>query len=132
MDLGRGIHNEPMNIFILKFTHSFGSLRLNVAKSLTNSNFTEPAISDGHERRYFFGSGSAAAFFRHQRQAAALQRPILSKYSAAAATANKLLLKLFQFTFSHVTVWSLYSPLVFTRLLRPRYFSLVEHTRLPM
>ena len=102
--------------------------------------------SDGHigavhQWRYFFGSGSAAAFFlTMQRQAAAplflaekaaaLQRPILSKYSAAAATANKLLPKLFRFTFSHVTVWSPYSLLVFTLLLLPRYFSLVEHTSL--
>ena len=30
------------------------------------------------------------------------QRPILTKYSAAAATANKLLPRLFQFKFSHV------------------------------
>ena len=50
-------------------------------------------------------------------KAAALQRSILSKYSAAAATANKLLSRLFRFTFSHVTVWNLYSPLVFTLLL---------------
>ena len=101
--------------------------------------------SDGHsgaihQRRYFFGSGSAAAFFPLQRQAAAplflaekaaaLQCPILSKYSAAAATADKLLPRLFRFTFSHVTLWSLYSLLVFTLLLLPRYFSVVEHTRL--
>ena len=49
-----------------------------------------------------------------------------SKYSAAAATACKILPRLFRFTFSHVTVWSLYSPLVFTLLLLPRYFSVVE------
>ena len=71
------------------------------------------------QRRCFFSrkSGSAYAHF-------------LSKYSAA--TADKLLPRLFRFTFSHVTVWSLYSPLVFTRLLLPRYFSLVEHARLPL
>ena len=67
--------------------------------------------SDGHsgavhQRRYFFSSGSAAAFFRHQRQVtsdnfflvkktAALQRCFLRKFSAAAATANKLLPRLF-------------------------------------
>ena len=72
-------------------------------------------------------SGSAAAVLGER--AAALQRCFLSKFSAAATTANKLLPRLFQFTFSHVTVWSLYSPLVFTVLLLPRYFSLVEHTR---
>ena len=60
-------------------------------------------------------------------KAAALQRCFLSKFSAA--TANKLLPRLFQFTFSHLTIWSLYSPLVFTLLLLPPYFSLVEHTR---
>ena len=43
----------------------------------------------------------------------------------AAATASKLLPRLFQFSFSHVTVWSLYSPLVFTLLLLPRYKTFV-------
>ena len=45
-------------------------------------------------------SGSAAVFLAEK--AAALQRCFLSKFSAA--TANKLLPRLFQFTFSHVTV----------------------------
>ena len=54
------------------------------------------------------------------------------KYSAAAANPNELLPKLFSFTFPHVTALSLYSPFVFTLLLLPRYFSLVEHTRLPL
>ena len=74
--------------------------------------------SDKQQRHCFFSqkSGSASALF-------------LSKFSAAAATANKLLPRLFQFTFSHASVWSLHSPLVFTLLLLPRYFSLVEHTR---
>ena len=61
------------------------------------------------------------------KKAAALQRCFLSKFSAA--TANKLRPRLFQFTFSHGTVWSLYSLLVFTLLLLRRYFSLIEHTR---
>ena len=73
--------------------------------------------SDKRQRRWFFLVEKAAA----------LQRCFLSKF--AAATANKLLPRLFQFTFSHVTVWSLYSPLVFTLFLLPRYFSLIEHTR---
>ena len=94
-----------------------------------------------YKRRYFFGSGSGSvsAFFRHQRQAAAplfflteeaaaLQRCFLSEYSAAAATPNKLLPRLFWFTFSLNTAWSLYSPFVFTLLLLLRYFSFVEHT----
>ena len=116
--------------------------------------------SDGHsgavhQQRYFFGSGIAAATLLFSspatsgsaavflvEKAAALQRCFLSKFSAATATANKLLPRLFQFTFSHVTVWSLYSPLmaylklevghaplVFTLLLLPRYFSLIEHIR---
>ena len=75
--------------------------------------------SDKRQRRCFFLGEKAAA----------LQRCFLSKFSVAAATANKLLPRLFQFTFSHVTVWSIYSPLVFTLLLLPRYFSLLEHTR---
>ena len=70
-------------------------------------------ISDGHSgavHRYFFDSGisSAAAFFRHQRKAAALQRCFLRKFSAAAATANKLLPRLFRFKFLSATVWSLH------------------------
>ena len=88
-------------------------------------------------------SGSATAFFHHQQQAAvplfflagkaaALQHHILSKYSAAVATANKFLPRLFRFAFLRVTVWNLYSPLVFTLLLLPHYFSFVEHTRLPL
>ena len=87
--------------------------------------------SDGH---------SAATFLRHLQQAAAplfffrrksgsASAP-LSKYSAA--TANKLLPRCFRFTFSHVTAWSLYSPLIFTLLLLPRCFSLLEHTRLSL
>ena len=89
--------------------------------------------------RYFFAavffsssatSGSAAVFLTEK--AAALQRCFLSKCSAAAATPNKLLPRLFWFTFSHVIAWNLYSPFVFTLLLLPRYFSLVEHTRLPL
>ena len=40
-------------------------------------------------------------------KAAALQRPILNKYFATAATANNLHPRLFRFTFSNVTVWSL-------------------------
>ena len=59
--------------------------------------------SDKRQRRCFLAE-----------KAAALQRPILSKYSAAAATANKFLPRLFRFIFSPVAVWSLYSPLVFT------------------
>ena len=55
-------------------------------------------------------SSSAAVFLA--KNAAALQRFILSKYFAAAATVNKLLPRLFRFTFSHVTIWSFYSPLV--------------------
>ena len=77
------------------------------------------ATSDKRQRRCFLAE-----------KAAALQCPILKKYSAA--TANKLLPRLFEFTFSHASVWSLYSPLVFTRFLLLRYFSLVKHTRLPM
>ena len=67
-------------------------------------------------------SGNATVFFAEK--AAALQLPVLSKYSAF--TADKLLPRLFQFTFSHVTVSSLYSLVVL------RYFSLVERTRLPL
>ena len=74
--------------------------------------------SDKRQRRCFFSlkSGSASALFFKQ-------------IIAAAATANKFLPRLFQFTFSHVTVWSLYSSLVFTLLLLPCYFSLIEHAR---
>ena len=79
--------------------------------------FSSPAKSD-----------SAVVFLAEK--VAALQRPIFSKYSAA--TGKKLLPRLFRFTFSHVTVWSLYSPLFFTLLLLPRYFSLVERTKLPL
>ena len=99
-------------------------------------------ISDGHsgavhQRRYFFGSGSAAAFFRHQRQAAgplfftaAPQRSILSKYSAAAATANKLLSRLFSIhIFTRYRLESFLSAF-FTLLFLPRYFSLVEQKML--
>ena len=68
-----------------------------------------------YQRRSFFGSGSAAVFLAEK--VAPLQHCFLSKFFAAAATANELLPRLFQFTFSHVTVWSLYSPLVFTLLL---------------
>ena len=67
--------------------------------------------SDKQQRRCFLAE-----------KAAALQRCLLSKFSAAAATANKLLPRLFQFTFSHVTVWSLYSPLVITLLLLTSLF----------
>ena len=77
--------------------------------------------SDKRQRRCFLAE-----------KAAALQHFFLSKYSAAAATANQLLPTLFRLTFSHVTVWSLYSQLVFTRPLLPHYSSLVEHTRLPL
>ena len=90
------------------------------------------------QHRYFFGSGSAAAFFRHQRQAAALlffepkKHPIPSKYSAAAATAIKLFPRLFSIHI--ITGYRLESllSLFFTLLLLPRYFSLVEQTRLPL
>ena len=90
-------------------------------KTRAHNNFSElqslskldlfPVTIDGHsgavhQRRCFFGSGSATAFFRHQRQAAAtlffltekaaaLQRCFLSKFSAAVATPNKLLPRLF-------------------------------------
>ena len=82
--------------------------------------------SDGHsgavhQRRYFFGRGSVAAFFRHQRQAAAplffffskkrqhFSTVFFSKISAAAATADKLLPRLFQFTLSRYRLESLLS-----------------------
>ena len=77
--------------------------------------------SDKRQRRCFFSRKSGSA--------SALQRCFLRKFSAAAATANKLLPRLFQFTFSRVTAWSLYSPLVFFLLLLPHYFSLVEYAR---
>ena len=88
-----------------------------------------------YQRRYIFSSpatsGSAAVFLAEK--AAALRRCFLRKFFPAAATANKLLPRLFRFTFSHVTVWSLYSPRVFSLLLSlPRYVSLLEHTRLPL
>ena len=130
--------------FMFGFKHPPASLRDKSCQGLQR-----PISSDGHSgavhqralpAALFFGSGSAAAFFLSPatsgsaavflaEKAAAPQRCFLSKFSPAAATANKLLPKLFQFTFSLVTVWSLYSPLVFTLLLLPRYFSLVEHTR---
>ena len=62
--------------------------------------------------------------------AAALQRPILSKYSAA--TAYKIPPRFFRFTFSHVRVCSLYSPLFFTTLFLPPYSNLVKQTRLTL
>ena len=56
------------------------------------------------QRRCFFSRKSGSA-----------QRCFLSKFSAAAAPANKLLPRLFQLTFSHVIVWSLYSPFLFSK-----------------
>ena len=96
--------------------------------------------SDGHSgatSATTFSIGVAAAlllFFvtRDKRQrrcfltekAAALQCPILSKFSAAAATANKLLARLFRFTF-HTLPFG-----VFTLRLFSLCSSLVERTRL--
>ena len=76
----------------------------------------------------FTSSATSAATFLIEK-AAAFQRCFLSKYSAAAATPNKLLPRLFLI---HIfTRYRLESLLSVVRS-SPRYFRLVEHTRLPL